>query len=293
MNTTGIQNYLSNVFRPVYTFDTTNSNFIPKLELSNISTYSGNTVAVFRADIGDANNNVYVGSNAGNAFNRLQACSNVTTVGYGAGGGISNVNNSVYLGYYAGNGATDASSVIAIGINAVGGGSSNIFLGTSNGTTGARNIFIGHNITAASTVSNQIRIGYSNQIPIAADLSRNWVGLGGLLSPTNGSTTLDVSGTTRSTGGYVSIQSNTTVSTGATTIGTLRRGIIHVSTVDQAFSGNRAAYIYFAWTASNVTTMASTSNGDTNITTSGSNIQISNASLPTLYSYSITYFPLP
>lgn len=293
MNTTGIQNYLSNVFRPVYTFDTITSNFTPKLELSNIDTYSGNTVSVFTAAVGDANNNVYVGSNAGNAYNRLQACSNVTAIGYGAGSGISNVDNSVYLGYYAGTRTSNTTDVIAIGYEVKGGGNSNIFVGNVTGTTGNSNIFIGHSIDISTSVSNQIRIGYANQIPIAADLARNWVGLGGVLSPINGSGTLDVSGSTRSTGGYVSIQSNISAGVGSTTIGEVKKGIIHVSAIDQASSANRAAYTYFAWTTSNVTAMASTSNGATNITTSGSNLQISNTATTKTYDYSITYFPLP
>lgn len=309
MNTTGIQNYLSNVFRPIYTFDSTLSNFTPKLELSNIDTYSGNNVSVFRADVGDANSNVYVGSNAGNAYDTLRGCSKVTAVGYGAGFSISNVNESVYLGWYAGTNAADASGVIAIGVGAVGGGNSNIFVGNGTGTTGNSNIFIGHSIDPTN-VSNQIRIGYDGQTPIAGNIAQKWVGLGGILAPTTSSMSLDVSGNTRirdasggtldvsgglvwSSGGYASVQGSVNTAVGTTTIGTLRRGILHVSAIDQASSNNRAAYTYFAWTTSDVTSMASTSNGDTNITTSGTSIQISNASSPKTYDYSITYFPLP
>jgi hypothetical protein len=292
MNTTGIQNYLSNVFHPVYTFDPINSNFTPKLELSNIDTYSGNVASVFRVDVGDSNSNVYVGSNAGNAFDTLNSCSNVTAVGYGAASGISNVSNSVFVGWYAGANTTSTIDVISIGKSAGGNGSRNIYIGTSNGTTGNNNILIGHYISPTA-VSNQIRIGYSNQIPIAADLSRNWVGLGGVLTPINGTGTLDVSGSTRSTGGYVSIQSNISVGIGSQTIGTIKKGIIHVSAIDASSSANRAAYTYFAWTTSNVSSMASTSNGDTDIVTSGTDIQISNTTTTKTYGYSITYFPLP
>ena len=334
MNTTGIQNYLSNVFRPIVVYD--NNNFTPKLELSNIDTYSGNSVSVFTAAVGDANSNVYVGKEAGNLFTNLKNCREVSAFGYGAGSNISNDSNSVYMGYYAGALNSNTSSVIGIGWEAGGGGQgvSNIFIGTgTKSTIGSSNVFLGHGIDLSS-VSNQIRIGYKNQIPIAADVSRNWVGLGGYTTPVNltystidisgntrvqgnlgvnidpGTRTLDVNGNfrardaslnildfsnglTRSSAGFASIQSNISVGVGVAPIGTIRRGIIHVSAVDQAFSGNRAAYIYFAWTASNVTPMSSTSNGDTNITTSGSNIQISNASISTSYSYSITYFPLP
>lgn len=338
MNTTGIQNYLSNVFHPVYTYDTTNSNFTPRLNVVNINTFSGNNVSVFRADVGDSGFNVYVGSNSGNPFTTVKDCRNVSAFGYGAGSNISNVSNSIYVGYYTGAGATSANNVISIGANAGGNGTSNIFLGTITGTsigTGSNNIFLGHAIDVPST-SYQVRIGSSNKVPIAADISYTWVGLGGVTTPTDvtyarvdvsggmriqgslglniqpGNRTLDVNGNfrvtdasgnildfqsngiTRSTGGYVSIQSNISAGIGATVnVGTIKKGIFHISVVDQASSTNRAATLYFAWTTSNVTSMAATSNGDTSITTSSSNIQISNATSTKTYDYTITYFPLP
>ena len=332
MNTTGIQNYLSNVFRPIYTYDSTTFNFTPRLELSNIDVYSGNSVNVFTATVGDSNNNVYVGRNAGNPFNFLQACSNVTALGYAAAGGISNDSDSVYIGYNAGFNSANARDIIAIGANAgANGGASNIFLGTNTKATGSSNIFIGHQI-GLTNVSNQIRIGYSNQIPIAADLSANWVGLGGPLAP-NGNNKLDVSGDTQiqgrlginitpnqrtfevngnfrstdgpsnildfsngftsSTGGFGSIQSTTSSFTGTTPIGTIKKGIIHVSAVDQASPANRAAYIYFAWSTTNVTSLAASSNGTTNIVTSSTDIQISNSGAASTYDYNVTYFPMP
>lgn len=335
MSTAGIQNYLSNVFRQVYTYDANLSvPFVPKLEMSNIDTYSGNTISVFTAAVGDSAANVYVGSNAGNPYNVIRACSNVTAIGYGAGSNISNVSNSVYLGFSAGAGAQLANAVIAIGAGAIGAGTSNIAIGNGTGSVGASNILIGHSI-APGNVSNQVRIGQGSRFPIAADLCYNWVGLGGISSPTNityatidisgstriqgnlgvnidpGTRTLDVNGNfraqdaslnaldfsngfTRSSGGYVSIQSNISVpATGSSTIGTIKKGIIHVSALNGT-GANRAAYIYFAWTDSNVTALASTSNGVTDITTSTSNIQISNSGgSPAVHSYSITYFPLP
>lgn len=331
MNTTGIQNYLSNVFRPIYTYDSTTFNFTPRLELSNIDVYSGNSVNVFTAAVGDSNDNVYVGRNAGNAYNFLQACRNVTALGVGAAGSISNDSNCVYIGYYAGSGSSNADDVISIGADSGGNGDSNIFIGSSTGTVGNSNIFIGHRIDPVSA-SNQIRIGYSNQIPIAADLCLNWVGLGGPLTP-NGNNKLDVSGDaqiqgrlginitpdqrtfevngnfrstdgpsnildfsngfTSSSGGFGSIQSTTSSFTGTTPIGTIKKGIIHVSAVDQASSANRAAYIYFAWTTSNVTSLAASSNGTTNIVTSSTDIQISNSGAASTYDYNVTYFPMP
>lgn len=336
MNTTGIQNYLSNVFRPIYTYDTTTLNFTPRLEMSNIDVYSGNTVSVFTAAVGDSNSNVYVGSNSGNPYNITRACRNVTALGVGAASNISNCSNSVYLGSDAGLGSSNNQSVISIGYQAGLGGTgvSNIFVGTNATTTvGSSNIFLGHGLSL-SNVSNQVRIGLGNQIPIAADLSLGWVGLGGPLSPSNANNKLDISGNTqiqgqlgvnilpggrtldvngnfratdasgnildfsngftRSTGGFMS--SNGSVLSGGTgvpvPIGTIRKGIINVSAVNRASATNRAAYIFFAYTTSNVTPMSSTSNGNTNIITNSTNIQLDTSSVAT-YDYSITYFPMP
>lgn len=293
MNTTGIQNYLSNVFRPIVSYDTVSSNFVPKLELSNIDTYSGNVVSVLRADVGDSNFNVYVGSNAGNSITNLNSCSNVSAFGYAAGNGISNDLNSVYVGYRAGANNIATRSIIGIGSGAGGGsiGLSNIFIGTNTtNPTGVRNILIGHDLS--TDLADHIMIGYRNQIPIAADIQQNWVGLGGVLSQTNTSIQLDVSGGTRSTGGYCSIHSNIAVAGGAP-IGKIKRGIILVSAVDQVTPTNYASYIYFAWSSSNTVTLASSNNPvDVDIVTSGSDINIVCSGNLT-FDYNITYFPLP
>jgi hypothetical protein len=308
MNTTGIQNYLSNVFRPIVSYNPTTSNFIPKLEMSNIDTYSGNIVSVFRADVGDSNFNVYVGNESGNSLVDIRSCSNVSAFGYAAGNGISNDLNSVYVGYRAGAGNIATRSIIGIGSGAGGGGIglSNIFIGTNTkSATGSRNIFLGHGIDLSS-VSDQIRIGYGNKMPIAADTSRNWVGLGGVLTPTNASSSLDVSGNTyirgaldvsgitRSTGGYCSIQSNVVPSSTSTVIGEMKKGFIFVSAVDSISQSNNAASIFFSATGTTAFTYTvySTSNGNTSILLlSGSNITIQDTTLA-VYDYNITYFPL-
>lgn len=203
-STTGIQNLLVNVFRPVYTYDATATLYTPKLELSNIDTYSGNSVSVFTAAVGDSRNNVYVGSNAGNPYTTPKACTNVTAVGYGAGSNISNVSNSTYVGYYAGAGAASASNVVAIGANSVGDGVSNVYVGTNTGSTGSSNIYIGTatigmgsgniligNGLNASTSNNTFRLG-SNYL--YGKLDTQWLGLGtpAPTDPVNGK--LDVSG---------------------------------------------------------------------------------------------------
>jgi hypothetical protein len=161
--------------------------------MSNIDMYSGNVVSVFRADVGDSNSNVYVGSNSGNPFNITRNCRNITALGYGAASNISNDSNSVYIGWYAGSSGSNSLDVISIGTNSGGNGSGNIFMGTNTGTTGQSNVLIGHYISP-SNVSNQIRIGYRNQIPIAADLSKNWVGLCGYTAPVHVNDKLDVGG---------------------------------------------------------------------------------------------------
>ena len=330
--TTGIQNYLSNVFRPIYRYDTTSNVFVPSLEATNIDTYSGNSVSVFTAAIGDANNNVYVGSNAGNAYNFLKGVSKVTALGYGAASNISNDSNSVYIGWFAGKDMVDSMDVVSIGRSSAGvGGSSNIFIGTDTGTVGDSNIFIGHYIRPGD-ISNQFRLGLSNKFPIAADLSLNWVGLGGILNPTlnanidvSGSTriqgnlslniqpgerTFDVNGNfrardngvnildfsngiTSSSGGFQSVKGSVSAGVGVTTIGSLVKGIVQVSTVDAASSANRAAYVYFAYTPSNASILVSNIAGHTDLSLSTTNIQISNATSTKTYNYSITYFPLP
>jgi hypothetical protein len=199
MNTTGIQNYLSNVFHPIYTYDTTSANFTPKLTMSNIYNYTGNTLSVFTAAVGDVNSNVYVGSNAGNPYDITRNVFNVTALGYGAASNISNDSNSVYIGWYAGSSGSNSANVISIGANSGGNGAENIFIGTETGSVGTSNVLIGHFIDVGSS-SNQLRIGYRNKIPIAADVSKNWVGLGGVLSPTYTYNTLDVSGNAVFTG---------------------------------------------------------------------------------------------
>ena len=190
-STTGAQNLLVNVFRPVYTYAVptggTTAIFTPKLEISNVDTMSANSISVFTIAVGDSNSNVYVGSNAGNAYDLTKLCRNNTAVGFGAGNNISNVSNSVYLGFNAGTGAASASNVIAIGANATGNGTSNIYIGTNTGAAGSNNILIGHNI-APGTTSNAVRVGAL----LYGDICSGTLGVG--INPTYN---LDVSGSGR------------------------------------------------------------------------------------------------
>lgn len=202
-STTNVQNLLVNVFRPVYTYDPTTTSFTPKLELSNIDTYSGNTVSLLTASVGDANSNVYVGSNAGNPYSTLKACQFVTAFGYAAGSNISNVSNSVFVGYNAGAGTTSVSSNVIIGANATGNGSSNVRIGSSNTGTGSYNVSVG-TLCTTSTYSNCVVLG--NEVTATADnqfrvgssylwgnLSTRWLGIG-TSSAYDSNNKLDVSG---------------------------------------------------------------------------------------------------
>lgn len=202
-STSNVQNLLINVFRPVYTYNTATSNFVPSLEISNVSAVYTNLINASNAEIGDSNYNVYVGSNAGNAYNNTRGCFSNVALGYNAGGSlISNVSNSVYIGAGAGAGASNASNVIAIGKSAIGNGISNIFLGNSTGTIGNYNILIGHGV-APTNVSNTFRVG--TRPLIAGDLSTGWVGFGGITTPTSVGgimpSQLDVSGYATIVGG--------------------------------------------------------------------------------------------
>jgi hypothetical protein len=334
-STTGIQNLLVNVFRPVYQYDTTTSLFTPKLGLSNIDTYSGNIVQAIRADFGDTAGNMYVGSNAGNSIASIRDCLNATAVGQYAGNAISNVSNVTYLGYNTGVNAqgslaTPVNDVIGIGVSAGGAGVSNIFIGNGTASTGSNNILIGHGIAGGAS-NNLFRVGST----VYGNLSTNWIGIGTStpyepvnnrldvngntylfgqlgINITPGSRTLDVNGDFRaqdasgnildfgsgklqSSAGFFSSQGSMPAGVNSTVIiGTLKRGIVIVTAIDQATSANRATETVFAYTTSNTTSLSSSSNGDLSISYSSSNIQLSNASGSTAatYNYSITYFPV-
>lgn len=208
-STTNVQNLLVNVFRPVYRYDATTTAFTPKLELSNIDTVSGNSIAVFTAAVGDVSSNVYVGSNAGNLYSTLNGCQYVTALGVNAANSIFNVTNSVFVGYNAGGSATNASGNVSVGANTSGNGSSNVRIGSSSTGTGSSNVSLGAS-TSSSTYSNcillgpgvtatqdkQFRVGTSY---LYGDMSTNWLGVG-TATPANSNSKLDVSGNVYVTG---------------------------------------------------------------------------------------------
>ena len=316
-STSNVQNLLVNVFRPVYVYEPATQLFTPKIEMSNVDTYIGNSIYVLRAEVGDSANNVYVGIGSGNdptASAGVRGCLNVTALGYNAGNFISNVSNSVYVGYGAGNAAVGANNVIAIGYEAIGLGNSSIHIGSSTGGVGSNNIYIGHGI-APGVQCNAIQIsGY-----IYGNSSNKWLGIA-TPSRSDSNNTLDVSGTayfsgkigvqmqasnsmnvngiTQSTGGFFSTQGSASIApSGVFTIGFLQQGTMLVQSQDFETPGSNYISRYMFVRDSNGSfspiTMSGVSNGYVDISLSSSNIQISNTDTSSrTFSWSITSFPL-
>lgn len=321
--TTNVQNLITTVFRPVYYYDSTSGVFVPRVEMSNVDTYIGNEVRVFRAQVGDANNNMYVGVGSGNSYsNTLSGNSNLTALGVNAGASTNNVTNSVYVGTSAGNAASSSDSVIAIGVSAIAGGSNNIVIGNTSGNAGSNNVLIGHNLHPGSTVSNALNI---NNL-VFGDFSNRWIGVGSSSRAYGSLTNLDVSGgvyvsgkmgiqmqpynslnvngVTQSTGGvYSSAGSNTVGPSTAINIGTLGDGSflsalnnVMISVQDIATPGSNyetGLYLCANTTGAPIKLTSNASNGYAHIAFSTSNIQISNSDTAShLLYWSITYFPL-
>jgi hypothetical protein len=163
-STTNVQNLLVNVFRPVYVYDSIANLFQVKLDMSNVNTVFANIFSGLRADIGDAAGNVYVGVGSGNPIDVSNDCANNTVLGLFAGAGMSNVTNSIYLGYTAGQGSENADGTTAIGINTIGDGISNIYIGNSTGGAGDSNLFLGHDLSANASLSNTMYLGFGNPL---------------------------------------------------------------------------------------------------------------------------------
>ena len=311
-STTGVQNLLVNVFRPYYTYDTGSALFTPKIEMSNIDVYTGNSIAVTTLSFGDAFQNVYVGSNSGNIATAPRNSSGNVAVGYGAGQGISNTTNSIFIGIATGGAALGASNVVAIGANTkvgssalnsvligagvdVSGGSSNIVVGAGTSAFGSNNILIGNAILAGAS-TNAFRVGSSY---LYGDLSNNWLGVG-MPTASASDVKLDVSGVAQVTNGLSSSRGTITAAAiGSTnTIATLKKGVILVSAQDASTTAHyQTIQVYCPDPTSGATTTAMTNvvqSGEVSILfPSSSNIQISNATTSRNIAWSVTYFPLP
>lgn len=157
-STTNVQNLLVNVFRPTTVYDTTGGTFQVKLDMSNINAVYANDFYAPRADIGDSNNNLFVGFNAGDVTGTA-GCSNNTALGVYAGFGMSNSTNCTFVGYTAGQASSNSDNTIAVGANAKGTGDWNIYIGNNTGGAGSSNLFLGHNLSATALVSNTMYIG--------------------------------------------------------------------------------------------------------------------------------------
>ena len=308
-STTGVQNLLVNVFRPYYTYE--DSLFTPKIEMSNIDVYTGNSIAVTTLSFGDAFQNVYVGSNSGNIATAPRNSSGNVAVGYGAGSGISNTTNSIFIGIATGGATVGAGNVVAIGANTKVGtpssnsvfigagldvsGSSNVVVGAGSAASGTNNILIGNAILAGAS-SNAFRVGSSY---LYGDLSNKWLGVG-MPTASASDVKLDVSGGAQITGGLSSLR-GTIASAGigsTTTIGILKKGVILVSVQDTASTAHyQTIQVYCPDPTSGTTTTAMTNvvqSGQVSILfPAGSNIQISNATAVRNIAWTVTYFPLP
>ena len=303
-STSNVQNLLVNVFRPAYTYGSS-SGYVPSLVFSNVDTIISKTISVSNASINDGNNNVYVGSNAGNVYSNLRSSSNNVAVGYNAANLISNSTSNVLLGYNSFSGPlSNVSNTIAIGANTFGGGTNNLYIGTGTGSTGSSNIFLGNNI-APGNVSNQLRI---NNV-LFGDLANKYVGINNS-APTSSfdvsgdayfrgklgvqvpipDKSLDVNGQTQSSGGFLSAQGSKTITTNGL-LGSVKRGVILVSAINQANSSQNANYTLFAYTTSNVTEVTSNTSGGVTVDLSGTQIRL-NKSVTNTFDYMITYFPI-
>ena len=212
-STSNVQNLLTNVFRPVFVYDTTNNVYQSKLELTNIDAVSANIVYTFAAAVGDAMGNVYVGINSGNPNSLLaiKANSNTTCIGKESGSGSTSNTESVFIGYRAGASAVSSSYTVSVGSSARSGGNSNVFIGYATGTnSGSNNIFIGPSVANGTgvTTNNTLLIasaynGYNPATPtilplIIGDLSGNRVGINlQSITPYTSDTRLVVNGFTR------------------------------------------------------------------------------------------------
>jgi len=207
-STTNVQSYLPNVFRPVYTWNSTTGVFSTTFNLSNIDAISVNTATIGLMNVGDSNLNVYVGNTAGNIPSNATSAITYynTALGNAAGAGISNTSNSEFIGYLAGNAGKSIYNSLAIGASAgsnasnaanciwigtsnsaglsnisntvsiggsSGGGSSGVFLGASTGVSasGVSNIVMGTSSGGGLTGSNNLFIGNSLSPTISSTLT--------------------------------------------------------------------------------------------------------------------------
>jgi len=266
-------------------------------------------------NISNVSNSVYLGFNAGTG---ATSASNVIAIGANAtGNGTSNIyigtstgaagSNNIFIGHGIAPGTT--SNSLRVG--------SLLYGDFSNGRLGV-GVSPSYNLDVSgdSRITSRLGVGMAPvSAPIAhgldvsgytyvygglginADPADYTLNLNGNFFASEGGDTFSFSsnldGIVEASAGYSSVRGTITVSGGASTIGTIKRGIIMVSAVDSGNSANRAARMVLAHTTSNIVNLGfDVSGGNTSITTSTTNIRITDATNAT-YAYSITYFPLP
>jgi hypothetical protein len=331
-STSNVQNLLTNVFRPVFTYDATAQVYQTKLELANVDTVSANAVTTYAVNVGDEVSNVYVGVGAGNIHSQYASRSNAndTFIGTSAGNQTTNVQNAVFLGYRAGASASSGTGSISIGANSTNGGNSNIYIGSGTGiTTGSNNIFLGSGLSTGRSGSNMLLIGSGTNTAIVGDLATNRVGInmatlpidgtylpisfdvsgyarigttanGGLgINTRPGEYALDVNGIARSSGGFFSVSGVTpsVASSGDATIGLLKKGMLMLSVQDTDAGNTYLGALGIVTVTGSTYQIYNLSSNAHNISlsNSSSNLQIvnSDAFSAHIYTYSITYFPMP
>jgi hypothetical protein len=181
-STVNVQNLLTSVFRPRYTYDTTLNFFQVRVEISNVDSVFANVLWVSNAYVGDANSNVYVGVKSGNLYTTPQASYRNTALGAFAASNVQNVSNSVFVGYLAGQNVgtllTSTQNSVLIGTSTFGNGSSNVFIGTSNGvSSGSCNVFLGENLTYSNATSNNTLLIGNGKPTLFGDLSGHSIGI--------------------------------------------------------------------------------------------------------------------
>lgn len=214
-STSSFQALLPYVFRPESTYTVSNG-FRTTVNLSNIDKFYANSAYIGVWYLGDAQNNVYVGSNAGSSGTVTVVSASNTSLGVLSANGLSNSSladpivggggANVFVGYKTGYqsrnvynsilvGASNSSNIsnisnsIAIGNNGGGSGLSNIYVGyeTGKNMTGSSNVFIGNGLSlagvppytgVAAASSNKLLIGNGGNVLISGDFAQGVVTIG-------------------------------------------------------------------------------------------------------------------
>lgn len=179
---TNVQSFLPYVFRPTYTYNSSNG-FATSFNIRNIDSISAGYLTVGQLQVGDSNSNMYIGSStATNAGFLANSNASNTIIGVNAGLGLSNstniesfgfgsvqngnaICNSSFIGTTSGCNSSSVANSLFFGAR-TGYGSSNIsnsvFIGGGSGS----NVFGGGNVIAigigTSSAGTPTTVGSSN-----------------------------------------------------------------------------------------------------------------------------------